>query len=77
MIFKETLCTSPQELDCVNNVKVDTSSCLKACSGLIVTSFAKSELKKDLESLFPIFGDYKLYKKVTTYPATTPSMSAP
>ena len=69
-IFKETLCTSSQELeDCVNNVKVDTSSCLKPCSGLIVTSFVKSELKKNLETLFPIFGQYKLYKKVTTYPS--------
>ena len=76
MIFQETLCTSAQELDCVNNVKVDTSSCPKPCSGLIVTSFAKSELKKDLQRLFPIFGDYKLYKKVTTYPATANSMAA-
>ena len=69
MIFKETLCTSPQELDCVNNVKVDTSSCLKPCSGLIVTSFAKSKLENDLETLFPILGHYNDYKKVTTYPS--------
>ena len=67
--FQETLCTSPQELDCVNNVKVDTSSCLKSCSGLIVTSFAKSELKTDLETLFPIFKEYNKYKKVTSFPS--------
>ena len=69
MIFKETLCTSPQELDCVNNVKVDTSSCLKPCSGLIVTSFAKSKSENDLETSFPIFGDYNTYKIVTSYPS--------
>ena len=55
----------------MNNVKVDTSSCLKPCSGLIVTSFYKSEQKKNLETLFPIFGEYEIYKKVTTYPAAS------
>ena len=74
--FQETLCSSPQELECANNVKVDTSSCLKPCSGLIVTSFAKSELKKDLETLFPIFRDYNLYKRVSTYPSVANGMSA-
>ena len=68
-IFQETLCSSPQELDCVKNMKVDTSSCLKPCSGLVVTSFAKSELKKDLETLFPISGEYNIFKRVTTYPS--------
>ena len=32
--------------------QVDTFSCLKPCSGLIVTSFAKSEQHKDLDTLF-------------------------
>ena len=50
-------------------VQVDTSSCLKPCSGLIVTSFAKSEQHKDLDTLFPIFGEYNLFKKVTEYPS--------
>ena len=68
-IFQETLCSSPQELDCVKNMKVDTSSCLKPCSGLVVTSFAKSELKTDLEALFPILGDYSTYKKLTSHPS--------
>ena len=75
-VFQETLCTSPQELECVKNVEVDTSSCLKPCSGLIVTSFYKSELKKDLETLFPIFGEYNNYKKVTTYPSVVDGMLA-
>ena len=46
--FKETLCTSPQDLDCVNKVKVDTSSCLKPCSGLIITTFANLQYVFDL-----------------------------
>ena len=74
-ISQENVCNSPQELECTNNVKVDTSSCLKPCSGLIVTSFYKSQLKKELATLFPIFGDYNLYKKVTTHPSVANGMS--
>ena len=29
------------KLECVNNIIVDTSECLKPCSGLIVSSFSK------------------------------------
>ena len=53
----------------MNQLQVDTFSCLKPCSGLIVTSFAKSEQHKDLDTLFPIFGEYNLFKKVTEYPS--------
>ena len=53
----------------MNQLQVDTSSCLKPCSGLIVTSFAKLEQNKDLDTLFPIFGEYNLFKKVTEYPS--------
>ena len=53
----------------MNQLQVDTSSCLKPCSGLIVTSFAKSEQHKDLDTLFPIIGEYNLFKKVTEYPS--------
>ena len=67
-ISYETLCTSSKELDCVKNIKVDTTSCLKPCSGLIVTSFYKSRPENNLETLIEIFGEYNLYKKVTTYP---------
>ena len=58
----------------MNNVKVDNSSCLKSCSGFIVSSFAKSEPNKNLESLFPIFREYNNYKNVTTYPSGANSM---
>ena len=46
-----------------------TTSCLKPCSGLIVTSFSKSEWNNELDYLLPIFGDYNKYKKVTQYPS--------
>ena len=57
-----------KELDCVNKVKVDTAGCLKPCSGLLVTSFFKSEQNKKIEDLFPIFNAYNTYKMVTKYP---------
>ena len=76
-VFKETPCFTPQELDCVKNMKVDTNRCLKSCSGLVVTSFAKSELKKDLETLFPILEDYNLFKRVTPYPSNANGIIMP
>ena len=75
-VLQEPICTASQEVECVNNVNVDTSSCLKPCSGLIVTSFVKSKLEKDLETLFPIFGEYNQYKKVTAHPRVSNGMLA-
>ena len=67
--LQEHFCTSSKELDCVNNISIDNSSCIKPCSGLIVTSFSKSQENEKLENLFPIIGDYNKYKKITPYPA--------
>ena len=64
--FQEPLCTS-SELECVKKISI-ISDCLKPCSGLYVTGFAKSEQNKHFEGLFPIFGPYNEYKKLTTYP---------
>ena len=41
---------------------------MKPCSGLIVTSFSKSQPDKKLEDVFPIYEAYNSYKKVTLYP---------
>ena len=66
--FKEPLC-SAQKLDCVDKISVDTSSCMKPCSGLIVTSFAKSEKYKDLKLLYSnIMTQYDSFKTITSYP---------
>ena len=49
IIFQELLCMS-ENLKCVKNVKVDDSTCLPPCIGLIVTSFSKTEKNVDLDS---------------------------
>ena len=67
-IIQEPLCTF-HELECVNKIKVDTSSCLKPCSGLIVTSLIKSDSDKKLENLLPDYVAYNKYKKITQYPS--------
>ena len=60
------------KLECVNNIIVDTSECLKPCSGLIVSSFSKHIPHQDneiIENLHLIMRDYNRYKKITRYPA--------
>ena len=71
IIFKDPIC-SPLEIKCVNSVKVNTSNCLKPCSGLIITTLSKTEQNRDLETLFPIFNDYDNYKMITMYPDGQP-----
>ena len=66
--FKEPLCYA-QKLECVNTVPVDTSSCMKPCSGLIVTSFDKSEKDKNIEILYPqMWRQYNNFKTIPEYP---------
>ena len=66
--FKAPLC-SPEGIECANKEKIETSSkCMKPCSGLIITSFIKSEKVRSLENLFSIFGPYNEYKTVTNSP---------
>ena len=65
---KEPICSSPKDLECVKKVNVDTSTCLKPCSGLIVTSFSKKSVTKSVEKLFPILKDYNKFKIITEYP---------
>ena len=58
------------DIDCVNNIdNVDTFHCFKPCTGLIITSLSELKQERDLERLFPIFGDYEKYKKLTKYPS--------
>ena len=53
----------------MNKIEFENSNCLKPCSGFFVTSFSKSEQNRKLEELFPIFGNYNIYKKITQYPS--------
>ena len=52
----------------MNKTRVDTSSCLKPCSGLIITTLAKSDKKSNWMDFFPIVDDYSKYKRETGYP---------
>ena len=53
----------------MKNIDVEKSSCLPPCSGLIVTGYSKSEQKKDLGKIFPVFDAYNQYKIKTEHPS--------
>ena len=65
--MQEQVCTSPEELECVNKVNDETSSCLKPCSGLLVNSFSKVDW--GMKKLTLILENYNNYKKITGYPS--------
>ena len=52
----------------MDNISVDTSTCTKPCSGLVITGFNKFQEPEKLKNLFPILGDYNKYKKITFFP---------
>ena len=69
-LFKSPICNSWQ-LNCVANVTLDGSNCLPQCSGLLLTSFYKSEKnhEKNLEELIPAeWNSYRDYKKYIEFP---------
>ena len=47
---------------------------MKPCSGLIVTSYAKSDVKNNIEIFFPAFGDYNYYKNINKHAIKYPSV---
>ena len=67
--MKELICQTPNEMRCMKKINVDSSLCLKPCSGLVVTSFSKSKINKNLEHIFPDYMAYNNYKKITAYPS--------
>ena len=62
------MCSSEQ-MDCINSITVDTSGCLKPCSGLIVTSFTKTQEDRKMDNWLTVLQDYKIYKKDTPIPS--------
>ena len=63
-------------MECVKKIKVDTSGCLKLCSGLIITSILppspfKTEMNQNLANNLPIFEAYENFEKKTQYPTGT------
>ena len=69
LIIQDPVC-STKDLACVSKINIDASNCLSPCSGLIVTSFSKSEPTKNLEAL--LFEEITAYNNYTkTYPLPT------
>ena len=66
-ILQEPLC-SPKDLECVDGISLNDVSCLKPCSGLIVSSLSKTELKQNVEELLYFAEDYNTYKTITPSP---------
>ena len=76
MFIQEPLCTAVQ-LDCVRKIKADSinSKCLPECSGLILTSFSKSDSKNAIQHLIPsIDAVYKNYTKWAKFPSEMKGM---
>ena len=64
-------------MECLNTLQVDTSGCLKPCSGLIVTSFSKSIQSSSgsmEDPLSIIKEDYDKYKESTQNPRGKPGL---
>ena len=55
-------------MKCVEDVKVNSTSCLPPCSGLFVTSFSKFKPEEKLVAVFPEAENYNKYKKITQHP---------
>merc|ERR1712079_942421 len=51
LIAKQGPYCTEEQLKCVEKINLDEDICLPPCSGLIVTSFLKSEVNKKLTSL--------------------------
>ena len=66
--FQGSLCNQ-EKLECIKQVEVDHSNCIKPCSGLVVTSFSKSAIEENIEHLYPISSAHENYKKITESPS--------
>ena len=66
-ILQVPLC-SPKDLKCVDRISLNDATCIKPCSGLIVSSLSKTELKQNVEDLLYFAEDYNTYKIITPSP---------
>ena len=53
----------------MEDVKVDSTSCLPPCSGFFVTSFSKFQPERAIDDVFPEAEAYNKYKKITQSPS--------
>ena len=58
------------ELGCVENITVDTTTCVKECEGLMITGYTFDYFYYgDLNYVIPkLWDDYGKYKKITIAP---------
>ena len=69
LISQEPICT-PQQLQCVENVKANVSMCIKSCNGMMITGFTKSELNKyPEENIQKTLIAYEHYKSSFQFPS--------
>ena len=61
---QDPLCSSVQ-LDCVKKIGFEFANCLPPCSGLVVSSFSKTETNKKLGDL--IYNEIISYDKFTRW----------
>ena len=47
------MCTTSSQIKCASGLELESSKCEAPCTGLIVSSFFKSEKTIDIESLIP------------------------
>lgn len=65
--FMQVSVCNPDELKCIENIKVDNSKCLKKCSGLHVASFEKIVLSDENSVLTELF-EYLKRKDPWSFP---------
>ena len=58
----EALCT-PEMMKCVDEIKLNSSVCIKSCNGLMITGYSKFQFedysKKEIKKTLDAYNDYK------------------
>ena len=66
-LIQDPIC-NPEQLACIENVKLNSSKCVKSCTGLIVTGYTKFEFDDlklvDIEKTIEAYKDFKKWFKV-------------
>ena len=65
LLLKQNPLCSAVQLNCTKKIEVEFSKCLPPCSGLVVSSFSKSESNKKLEDL--VYNEIVSYEKYTKW----------
>ena len=67
--IKATVCTTPGQLKCAQNIRPDLTKCMLHCDGVLVTSHIKTENFNKPEDVAPtLMQQYNAYKKFVPFP---------